>query len=96
MRRFNAGKVSATRSAVRKAFYLLFTFGLCYFAGVAGAGRRALADRRAAGALYGLGAYSLTCYSAIRNWKLQLGAMDGGTAIAAVVATSAFLVAARV
>lgn len=82
-------------------FYLLFAFGLCYFA-VAPAlddGRWQTAALR--GALFGLcayGTYSLTCYSAIRNWTLQLAAMDlcGGTAIAMLVATSAFLVAARV
>jgi uncharacterized membrane protein len=81
-------------------FYLLFTFGLCYFAVLPALddGRWQTAALR--GALYGLcayGTYSLTCYSAIRNWTLQLAAMDlcGGTVIAAVVATSALLVATR-
>jgi uncharacterized membrane protein len=81
-------------------FYLLFAFGLCYFA-VAPAlqeGRWQTAALR--GALYGLSTYatySLTCYAAIRNWTFQLAATDlcGGTIVACFVAVSAYLISTR-
>ena len=80
-------------------FYLLFTFGLCFFAVAPALQNSRWQTAAVRGALYGLctyGTYSLTCYSAIRNWTLQLAMTDlcGGTAIACVVAVSAYLIAA--
>ena len=81
-------------------FYLLFTFGLCYFAVSPAIQQDRWQIAVVRGALYGLSTYAtytLTCYAAIRNWSLQLAVTDltGGTVLASVVAVSAYFISTR-
>jgi uncharacterized membrane protein len=81
-------------------FYLVFTFGLCYFAVAPALQEHRWQIAAVRGAVYGLSTYAtyaLTCYAAIRNWTLQLAATDltGGTILASVVAVTAYFITAR-
>jgi uncharacterized membrane protein len=79
-------------------FYLLFIFGLCYFAVEPALQQNRWQIASIRGTIYGLctyATYTLTCYGVIRNWSFQLAATDlvGGAIIAGFVATTAYFIA---
>jgi len=82
------------------AFYVLFPIGIVLFAVNPALKSQSFLTAMVNGALFGLfsyGTYDLTNQATLRNWTWQLSLMDmaWGTALVAVSATTAFLIASR-
>ena len=90
--------LSGFRIAPGVLFYLIYVFGVVYFAvapALAGGGASAAALK---GAIFGLcayGTYDLTNQATLKNWSTTLSAIDmgWGTVLTAASATLAYLVA---
>lgn len=90
-----SGRINWAAAAV---FYLIYTFGIIYFAVLPGIAKNSLTEVTVRAALLGFVAYAtydLTNLATIRNWPIKLVLVDiaWGAALTAITAATSYLIA---